>query len=251
MRNSMLKIILLAFALLFVIPASAQIPIYAIPGGVIYGVSASSCITGSLCLPANTPLTFCIGVLCYQPPYLSQATPAQLTSLEIQQVIQVAEPDTTQNNVTGVSIELVNGVPTQVWSSTPFTTAQLAPAQFSAQLAKGLTITCASGATICTSAITGTYTVGSTNPPTTPANIAAQTNITDISDLITAGALPIPPITTFSYLDSTGAPHQFTSAQWAEFKVAMGIYSYQLNITYATLAAGGSASFPSNTITLN
>lgn len=49
-----------------------------------------------------------------------------------QSVVSTQPPDPSANAVTGCSVQLVNGVPTQVWQYTPYTVAQISLAQASA-----------------------------------------------------------------------------------------------------------------------
>lgn len=131
------------------------------------------------------------------------------------------------------------------------TAATAALQTYSAQIAKGLTVVCASNATICTSDLAGTYTVPVVNQPPTPANSAAQNNITSIETSIAAGRGLPGGGSTFSYFDVSGTAHSFSSAAWAEFATAMRDYSYALQVALITAQAGGTPSWPSTTVTLN
>ena len=105
------------------------------------------------------------------------------------------------------------------------------PAQIAAAaLASGLAVTCAPGATACTSAIAGTYGVG-------PTNTAALTSI--VTSLAANAGLPGGG-STFVYLDATGVPHTFNSTQIVELGAAVRDYIYALD-----LFAVGAGSQPS------
>jgi hypothetical protein len=116
----MMRFILTVLALVLSTQVKAQT--YAVPNG----------SGGYTYLPADTPLTFMIGELSFPPAYLKQATPSELASRGILQVIETPQPDPTKNTVTGSSIKVVNGVPTVVWDYEPLppvtTTPPVSPA---------------------------------------------------------------------------------------------------------------------------
>jgi hypothetical protein len=148
------------------------------------------------------------------------------------------------------SSQLLSLIPTfqsQQTSAINSTSAQLA---YNSQISQGLTITCASNSSICTPAITGTYTVATTFQRPNIDNASAQTNITAIEAAIAAGRGFPGGGTTFNYFDMSGAPHTFTMSAWAEFATAMYNYSYSLQSALITLQHGGSATFPSSTVQL-
>ena len=70
-------------------------------------------------LDDNTPDTFSIGVDSFPPPFLKDATSDTLNKFGILSVQITAMPDPTQNNVTGSSVSITNGVATQIWQYNP------------------------------------------------------------------------------------------------------------------------------------
>lgn len=103
--------------------------------------------------------------------------------------------------------------------------AQVIQQNYASAIAAGLTTTSAA-----TPALNATYSVDTT----------AQANITAIVTGIAAG-LGLPGGgTTFEYFDITGAPHNFTAAQFASLAAAIRNYVYALD-----LYAAGQGSLPS------
>jgi hypothetical protein len=101
-------------------------------------------------------------------------------------------------------------------------------------LAAGLTITSTG-----TPSLNGTYGVGATE----------QANITAIASGLNAGKVPDGG-STFEYLDATGTPHSFTSADFINFASAVMNYVYETDLIAAELAAGESESWPAATATI-
>ena len=163
----MIKRILFFLALLLSTPAFAQT--YAIPDN---GNSLADCVPGYICLPADTRETFTIGGLSFPPPWLKLAKPADLAA---QGILTVVEPGAPTGNFASVtnSTQMLNGVPTVVYATTPLptpTAAQQAQAQYNTALAAGLTITSAG-----TPSLNGVYAI---DGPT-------QTKITSVNGYIT------------------------------------------------------------------
>ena len=224
-----IAIILLALS---VVPAYAIT--YAVPDN---GAMANDCFPGYICLDSETHQTFSIGAMSFPPPWLAVATDAARAQHGILRVVETAQP---AGNFASIvrSVQMVSGVPTVVWTTTPMptpTAGQLAQQQYNAAIVAGLTITSTGS-----SSLNGTYSI-------TP---QAQSNISGIVTSIAAGqGLPHGALT-IQWLDAAGAPHAFTALQITAFGVAIRDYLYDLQITHATLAAGGSASWPAATVTI-
>ena len=105
----LLLVALVAFA------APAYATQYVVPDN---GKTANDCVAGYVCLDDGTAQTFSIGALSFPPPFLKVATPGQLSALGILAVAQTAQPTGNFASVTS-SIQMVSGVPTQVWATTP------------------------------------------------------------------------------------------------------------------------------------
>jgi hypothetical protein len=151
----------------------------------------------------------------------------------------VAAPDTA-----GLGWSYANGTFSAPAPATPSPDDQYAQA-----LAAGVVVACSSGATVCTSAIAGTYTIPAATGA--QANIAAQANIIAIQTGINTPNVGLPGGgSTVSYFDMSGNTHAFTAAQFTEFSAAMLGFSYQLQSAYLSAQKSGTFSAPSNTITL-
>jgi hypothetical protein len=110
-----------------------------------------------------------------------------------------------------------------------------------ANLGSAITIACASGATVCTGAITGTY------------SLAGQAQF-----FITAEAVSIAQNGTFTngtgsktWPDASNAIHSFSVPQWKEFDTAVAAYVDALNGAVLTIQSGGTPTMPSQTVPLN
>ncbi len=91
-----------------------------------------------------------------------------------------------------------------------------------------------------TPALNGTYSTTDT----------AQKNISAIVTGIAAG-LGLPGGgSTFQYLDANNQPHAFDSSHFTAFAAALRNFVYQCDIAVATIQNGGSATFPSNNVTI-
>lgn len=153
--------------------------------------------------------------------------------------------------------QLVAGAPVVSGSGTAVTityTVQALPAPtttalsaYLAALAQNVTVTCAANATVCNSSITGVYVAPASTG--TKDNAAAQSDIAALTAMVATGSLPGGG-TTFEYLDASGQQHSFTAAQWQEFAIAMGEYSYEVRVQYGVAKAGGTATYPAPTVTL-
>lgn len=238
----------LAFLLSALIAAPCLAVEYAIPDATT-GVS-DPCALNYICLPDDTRQTFNIGSMSYPPNWLQTSTPAARAALGILNVATTSPPDPTQYNVTGQDVEMISGIPTQVWQTTPVTARQSSATALTAALAAGVTISCAPGATVCVPANAGTYTAPSATGSS--ANAAAQANITSIETSIAAGRGLPGGGSSFNYYDAAGVPHAFTVTQWAAFATALMNFSYALQGGYLdALAAGTVFVAPSNQIQLN
>ena len=88
---------------------------YAVPDN---GNATNDCMTGYVCIQANTQQTISIGAMSFPPPWLAQATPAMLAQYGIMPVVNTPAPVGNFGTLTN-SIQMINGVPTQVWATTP------------------------------------------------------------------------------------------------------------------------------------
>lgn len=211
--------ITIILAALVVLAAPAWATQYAVPDN---GNVANDCVSGYICLDDGTAQTFSIGSLSFPPPFLKAAKPADLAAHGILAVTQTPQPSGNFASITS-SIQMVSGVPTVVWATTALpapTDAQVAQAAFNAALAAGLTVSCASGATVCTSAITGTYSTTAT----------AQAALSAIMAGVGAGQGLPGGGSTFYYLDAANAPHPFNAAQITELYNAGRDYIYALDL---------------------
>ena len=107
--------------------------------------------------------------------------------------------------------------------------------EYEALIAGGIVLTSTG-----TPALNGTYS-------TTP---AAAVNISGIATSI-ANGLGLPGGgTTFNYRDSSGAPHAFDAAHFLPFAAAVRDFIYHCDDALATIQNGGTATFPSNQVTI-
>ena len=102
-------------AVLLALAAPAWATQYAVPDN---GNTAADCMTGYVCIDSATTQTFSIGSLSFPPPYLANASSVDLASHGILAVVETAQPTGNFASVTS-SIQMVSGVPTQVWATTP------------------------------------------------------------------------------------------------------------------------------------
>ena len=70
-------------------------------------------------LDAATTSTFSIGSLSFPPPWLSKASSAQIAAMGILAVVDTPAPIGNFGSITS-SIQLLNGIPTVVWATTPY-----------------------------------------------------------------------------------------------------------------------------------
>lgn len=130
--------------------------------------------------------------------------------------------------------------PAQLTAAATYWTNQQQAKQFNSVLSSGVTVTCASGATICTSAIQGTYAVDEN----AQLKIAAtQTSIDGGHGLPGGGSV-------FLFKDINGVGHAFTAAQFSEFAVKARDFYYAASVAEAELLAGQAASWPSSAVQL-
>ena len=93
---------------------------------------------------------------------------------------------------------------------------------------------------------TGTPTLNGTYSTTE----LAQSGITAIVTGIAAG-LGLPGGgTTFQYLDSSNIAHTFDQSHFTAFAAAVRNFVYECKITLAAIQTGGTATFPSNVVTI-
>ncbi len=78
----------------------------------------------------------------------------------------------------------------------------------------------------------------------------AQKNVSVVVTGIAAG-LGLPGGgTTFQYLDASNVPHSFDASHFTAFASALRNFVYNCEITLATIQNGGTATFPSNLVTI-
>ena len=78
----------------------------------------------------------------------------------------------------------------------------------------------------------------------------AQKNISGVVTGIATG-LGLPGGgTTFQYLDASNVPHSFDASHFTAFAAALRNFVYNCEITLATIQNGGTATFPSNLVTI-
>ena len=107
--------------------------------------------------------------------------------------------------------------------------------EYEALLAGGITLTSTG-----TPALNGTY---STTPTAMVNTAGIATSIANGLGLPGGGA-------TFNYRDSSGAAHAFDAAHFLPFAAAVRDFVYHCDEAMATIAAGGTATFPSNQVTI-
>ena len=229
----MIKKIVLSF-LLFSTSVFAQNVEYAIPGGTI-ATGEQPCIEGYICLHSVTPQTFGIGSLSFPPPFLQIATPAQLAALNIIPVVETPQPGQATQNILGHSMQLINGVPTIVWTTAPFSAAQIAQNFFNSAISAGITITSAS-----TPALNGTYGVD----PGTRSNAQGL-----VFNYVNRGGFPHG-ASTYQYADINGGFHAVTLAQLQAIVNAGEDYVSDLGQALLTAQAGGVPNWPSANVTI-
>lgn len=156
-------------------------------------------------IDAATSVTFAIGALSFPPPYLAQASAADLASHGILAVVETPQP--TGNFATiSSSIEMVAGVPTVVWATTP------APA---------LPPTSVQVNSTSTPAISGTYAFDAT----TQANVMAIALYIQVNGKFPDGLNPFP------WPDASGTMHDFAStSQFLALASALADYATALNL---------------------
>ena len=106
---------------------------------------------------------------------------------------------------------------------------------YNSLLAGGITLTSTG-----TPALNGTY---STTPTAMVNTAGIATSIANGLGLPGGGA-------TFNYRDSSGAAHAFDAAHFLPFAAAVRDFVYHCDEAMATIAAGGTATFPSNQVTI-
>jgi hypothetical protein len=115
------------------------------------------------------------------------------------------------------------------WVPGPSAVAATAQAQLVAALATGLAIT-----STATAALDATYAL----------DAVSQQQISDIAVPLFAGAGFPGGGQTFAYPDTTGAPHNFSVADFQNFYQAVRTYLLALNTASETVAQGGPANWP-------
>lgn len=112
--------------------------------------------------------------------------------------------------------------------------AQQAQATASTLQDGGFTISCASGATVCTSAIAGTYAVDQTHD----FFIVSEASSILQNGTFTNGQVAKP------WPDINGAVHTFSVAQWKEFDTAVASFIDGVEAAVGVAKSGGSPSWP-------
>lgn len=113
---------------------------------------------------------------------------------------------------------------------------QQAQTTYGAMILNGITITCATGATICTPAITGTY----------PLDAATQLKMTAQAASLAANKTFTNGGTTRPWPDTSGALHTFTIAQWQEFQTVTAAYVDVLETELEIAQHGATPSWPTS-----
>ncbi len=75
---------------------------------------------------AATTETISVGDVSFPPPWLAQATDEQRAAYGILTVVETEAPDAATNDVRGSSIQIINGVHTQVWDYSPISADEIA-----------------------------------------------------------------------------------------------------------------------------
>jgi len=115
-----------------------------------------------------------------------------------------------------------------------------AQATYQTALKAGFTVSCGSGATVCTSGIAGTYALDLQSQN----NIEAEIINIDTNGTFTNGQ------TTHTWPDASGALHTFTIAQFKALATAIGAFIDALDTALETVQGGGAWSAPSNSATI-
>ncbi len=117
-----------------------------------------------------------------------------------------------------------------------------AQATYNTALANGLTATCASGATVCTSAIVATYSLD----PTQVMNLANVSLYIAVNGKFPGGQ------TTLALISANKSLVLVPSiAAWQEIATVVADYVTKLTVALQTVQAGGTPTWPSATVTLN
>ncbi|GEM_PF-2962176 len=112
--------------------------------------------------------------------------------------------------------------------------------QMQALLVAGLTVQCAAGATVCTSAIEGTYSVDENS----------ELHINNVYSSIKGGDGLPGGGQTFYFKDIHGIGHPFTAEQFLEFAPAARDFYYGASVAEGLLQAGQTASWPATAVQL-
>jgi len=80
--------------------------------------------------------------------------------------------------------------------------------------------------------------------------MTAQSNVAGIAASIGAGQGLPNAASTIDWLNATGTSHTFTAEQFLTLADSIRNYVYALQIAEATLAAGGTASWPTSSVTI-
>lgn len=115
-----------------------------------------------------------------------------------------------------------------------------AQALYDAAIKAGLTVSCATSATVCTSDLAGVYAVDATQQ----ADIAAN-RLSILADGVMSNGQ-----TTMPWADSSGVFHTMTIPQFNEFATAVKQYVAAWKLYALTIQNGGSATPPSSTAQL-
>jgi hypothetical protein len=188
-------------------------------------------------IDSATTQTFSIGEMSFPPPWLQNATADQRASNGILDVVNTTRPDDATNIVTGSSFQMIGGVPTQVWASTPrpaptpLTPIQIATNAYWAVMAAGCQISSYS-----TPAINGVYAI--TNSATSM--ITSEQVYIATTGKFTNGQ------TSHAWSDISGNRHVFpTTALFTAFAEAVAEYVDALDEALAVADEGGGWVAPS------
>jgi hypothetical protein len=155
---------------------------------------------------------------------------------------KVEQPDGQPEGISQWNTAKLGPVPdaSQLAAAATYWANQQQAKQFYSVLATGLTVTCATGATVCTSDIQGTYAVDENS----------QIKIGAIYSSIKGGNGLPGGGSTFFFKDTSGRPHPFTAAQFEQFAPAAMNFYYGASVTETQLLAGQAASWPASTVEL-
>jgi hypothetical protein len=131
-------------------------------------------------------------------------------------------------------------VPAWRAKTTAATVAQQTSDQYAAAMFSGVSISCATAATICTSDISAAY---ATDP-------IAQADITANRLSIAADGVMSNGQTTIPWADKGGTLHMMTIPQFNEFATAVKQFVENWKIYALTIQSGGTATTPSSTVQL-